>query len=1013
MNITKLGLDLWDPQKDALKTIQRFRSAHRSNATQGAALVQMPTGSGKTGVIAVAAHYSEAAEAVLILTPRVSLCEQLKRHVGGKFFEGVAPVGFHPPKPVYLWEGGMALPGAGIAQTIIICTIQKIQRLFKDDQPQFTSIAQKIGLVLVDEGHYEPALEWREAIRALPAPKVIFTATPFRNDFKLFDIDFNFAYRLSLADALQDRYIRSVDVVRRPPPRSAKEFVGDVMAFYHRHRAAFGTGANRSRVIIRCDQAPRIRAIAAELRRRNQTFVAIHETFNDADNSKGEFKHVPDPATRPEIYWIHQYKLLEGIDDSRFQIVAPYDELKSARTIVQQVGRVLRNRGRPAGAKAYFLDYTNGRQERLWINYCAFEDLVDQQGLATMDQGRQLVDSMQAAMPSLLYVDGQFRAPATIDQVDVAAELMLPLSANVFKATATFDVGKIEAELLQVHRDDDHVVHTRLKTRDTLVMLHVSFQNSPLLASDFFMEPKLGATVVHRIGNIIFFFATQGGTPDELPGFGSPLAPNRLQRLFRKHDLNRLTGVSLRSSNFGAHAVRTRAFTATSVRDTLPGFDDVANVCTTARGTVVHGTGAVQANLNRYLGFANGRISDDCGARVTFVEYLDWADRVATELNSTVTALAEFKRYAAQVPEPADPTPQHILLEVHEVADLFVTNPVGGRAGGRPLEIPDAAVAVDKNVLGDDVFEVSANGQQCEVKITYQQGTGRYHLESDELDRRYQPQQHHRRESLLHYLNREQAFRVIPTTPGYFFSGGQFFRPEVDFGPQYDDSILNVFKLLEGEAQLRTVSSEKGKTRNDRWQAGSIFHLLDERGAGTCMGPLLQNATIQVCDDMGTEAADFIFADSAAPRVVFAHAKFSKVLRLYSASALTEVCGQAEKNARYLGRFNEEAPPKAADWHRSKLKFKGNREHVTRVRRGPAGITGTDLWKQIRATIRDWRCSTEIWIVMGRALSISEFRTQLTANSPAQEAIQLAFRLYSTAQAANAVGARLRVICMP
>jgi hypothetical protein len=179
------------------------------------------------------------------------------------------------------------------------------------------------------------------------------------------------------------------------------------------------------------------------------------------------------------------------------------------------------------------------------------------------------------------------------------------------------------------------------------------------------------------------------------------------------------------------------------------------------------------------------------------------------------------------------------------------------------------------------------------------------------------------------------------------------------------------------------------------------------------MSPLLRNATLQICDDMGTEAADFIFADPTTPRVVFAHAKFSKLSRLYSASALTEVCGQAEKNARYLGRFNEEVPPKAAAWHSSPLKFKGNREHVKRVRQGPAGATGSDIWKQIRAIIRDWRSSTEIWVVMGNALSISEFKNQLTASRPAQEAIQLAFRLYSTAQAANAVGARLRVFCMP
>ncbi len=1010
MNIAKLGFDLWTPQEDALANIRRYRGAYRRKETGQAALVQMPTGSGKTGIIAVAAHYSESAETVLVLSPRVSLCEQLERHISRNFFDRVAPAGFTPPKTVFLWEGGMALPRTKVAGMIIVCTIQKIQRLFKDDRVAFDAFASQVGLLLVDEGHYEPALEWREAIRAFAAPKVIFTATPFRNDFKLFDIDFRHAYRLSFHDALGDGYIREV-VVELRKGHSAREFVADLLAFYDAHSAELGTGSEAGRVIIRCDQAPRIRAIAAELRRRGKPCVAIHETFVDADNTKGEFKQVPDPKQRNEIFWIHQYKLLEGIDDARFQIVAPYDELSSTRTIVQQVGRVLRRGSRP-DSKAYFLDYTSGRQKKLWENYRAFEDWVDKRGLEALDQGRELLQRMQEAMPSLLYIDGRFRAPTTVESIDVMSELMLPLSANVYRVSPGFDINGIETELLQAHRDEDHVVHTRLKNGSTLVLLHVAFQNSPLLASDFFMEAKLGATVIHQCDKIVFVYSTQGATT-ELPGVGPPLAPSRLQRLFRKHDLNRLTEVSLRSSNFGAHAIRTRSFTAASIRDTLPSFDDTANVCTTARGTVVNGGNGDFKHLPRYLGFTNGRVSDNSGMRVLLPDYLKWADSVAAELNSTVQPLREFKRYAAQMPDPADPTPQHILLEVHQVAELFVTIPHTGRSGGRPLDIPDVAVPIVKDVLGRNVFEVVANGQKCEVEVTYDASTTRYHLESSDLDRVYQPLEHNRRESLLHYLNREQAFRIIPATSGYFFSGGQFFRPDVDFGPNYDDSILNVFKLLEPVPELAAVTSEKGRTRNGRWLAGSVFHLLDERGAAATLRPLLQGATLQVCDDMGTEAADFIFADPATPRVVFAHAKFSRDRRLYSASAMTEVCGQAEKNARYLGRFNEEEPPKAAQWHSQKLKFKGNREHVPRIRLGPANASGNDVWNAIRAIIRDWRTSTEIWIVMGNALSASEFRAQLTAAPPAQEAIQLAFRLFTTAQAANAVGARLRVFCMP
>jgi superfamily II DNA or RNA helicase len=51
-----------------------------------------------------------------------------------------------------------------------------------------------VDLVLFDEGHHEPALRWSETVRKIYKPRIIFTATPFRNDLKLFDVDLQHAY---------------------------------------------------------------------------------------------------------------------------------------------------------------------------------------------------------------------------------------------------------------------------------------------------------------------------------------------------------------------------------------------------------------------------------------------------------------------------------------------------------------------------------------------------------------------------------------------------------------------------------------------------------------------------------------------------------------------------------------------------------------------------------------------------------------------------------------------------
>src|SRR5262245_23549297 len=108
------------------------------------------------------------------------------------------------------------------------------------------------------------------------------------------------------------------------------------------------------RVIIRCESDARIRQIGQALEGAGRTYVLIHENFQDADPSRPhERRSVPDPEHEQAQFWVHQFKLLEGIDDPRFQVLAIFDELKTTLSLVQQVGRVIRNPERKPGAVAH------------------------------------------------------------------------------------------------------------------------------------------------------------------------------------------------------------------------------------------------------------------------------------------------------------------------------------------------------------------------------------------------------------------------------------------------------------------------------------------------------------------------------------------------------------------------------------------------------------------------------------------------------------------------------------
>jgi superfamily II DNA or RNA helicase len=148
---------------------------------------------------------------------------------------------------------------------------------------------------MFDEGHYEPAAVWSQAVRGFSCARIVFTATPFRNDFKLFDVDPKHVYRYSFAQACGERYIRSVKVHARKPIRSPSEFVEEVVQQYDELLGSDTEADQRSpRAIIRCDRVDQIRQLADALRQRGRSVVAIHETFKDHE-APGEYRTVPNP----------------------------------------------------------------------------------------------------------------------------------------------------------------------------------------------------------------------------------------------------------------------------------------------------------------------------------------------------------------------------------------------------------------------------------------------------------------------------------------------------------------------------------------------------------------------------------------------------------------------------------------------------------------------------------------------------------------------------------------------
>src|SRR6185437_13293488 len=113
---------------------------------------------------------------------------------------------------------------------------------------------------------------------------------------------------------------------------------------------------------------------------------------------------------------------MEGLDDSRVQVLAMFEPLANARQLVQQVGRVVRNpRGGPS--RAFVLCSENDHDsEKYWEGFRKYDDVLDK-----LPKGdREVVARVINALPPIDYFLGRFRArvPATFD-APLEAELLV------------------------------------------------------------------------------------------------------------------------------------------------------------------------------------------------------------------------------------------------------------------------------------------------------------------------------------------------------------------------------------------------------------------------------------------------------------------------------------------------------------------------------------------------------------------------------------------------------------
>ncbi|WP_298826368.1 DEAD/DEAH box helicase family protein [uncultured Piscinibacter sp.] len=1057
---------LWTPQRRAVALAHAYIASRRhasANAPREAALIKMPTGTGKTGVIATLACTSTLVKKVLILTPRAGLVHQLKYDLSFRFWSRSVSGVYHdcnlhenlsqpeiddlsaliksgkmaPVRVLEAEEYAKIWKERNQDRQILVSTFNALHLVLgikapphrsmygKEARPVASSLQaledgktpeecleafqdylKSVDLVIVDEGHHEPAYSWAQAVRAIGKPTIIFSATPYRNDYKFFEIDGNFVFNLPWQEAVEEGLIRKVEFA---PPVASSSGKSPGGAASRRSAAAKASGYNAQsfvdefaetlsnlpagkKAIVHAGTFASLKALqrAFFAKGKGVAAVLIHDAYQGKDeldcrDLKGltrtqrqqlkelRFSQVRQTegnvAAQNARVWMHQSKLMEGIDDSTFVEIWLYDGLGNARQVVQQVGRAIR---RPdlsdtTGQVAFIrgsskrLDRYEGaptvaeQTQRRWAEYLAYEEYAAKRSDIAFIAETQLIASVKRTAPAVQYIAGEFKGGHLLDESPTMSAFVLPRRAvvcrvrNVHKHETNAISDKLLDELQTAcceameleERFDIAAVSAPAGAiyRDVRLIRYLAWDNSPYLASHHIPEWRLGVMSIVRSGRYIFLLDTEGLCIDHNRlGLLSP-EPVELKRLFARPPAGatppanatrivETVASGMDTSELGLRSISVRKH---ALDDSYFDLAETSQVPTSIRGFGQLGN----RSARRRLSLSRSSVADATNKHLPIKDYVEWARVVGnTMANDHVLPHGYFDRFAIEVP-PLDEirgVPQSILLDLWELLETATETReerVWDGDGVKELLTYDTCCEItnrNTDPTQPPRYAFTFGPHEVEIKYIYKAAipsTGRYAISSPTLNDAVVNSDASTggteseadgtafgrplSTSLTRLINQEQSFRIVTSERGVVYSKSHFYMPKIDEALM---SILETCKAVDA------VVSEKGDTRLTTvadWDTKTLFGLVYGWINGSAAGNVqlakdLQECATVICDDRTDETADFYGIDPVGRRVLMVHGKAAVGSAGVSARKLQDVTRQAVASLAFAGSSRRDFP---------------------------------------------------------------------------------------------------------
>lgn len=348
-------------------------AAHDTLENNHAAIVVMPTGSGKTAVLMMAPYVLKKSK-VLLVTPSAMVRGQIfndyktlktLKDVGILDDSVLCPVIFEACHE-YSTENSEEFDKQIIRSDVVIATHQVAATI--SEQP----IKTIIDYVMIDEAHHVPAPTWQRIIQNMcHADALLVTATPFRLDRK--QIKGEHIYNYPLTKAYRDGIFGEIEYI------PIEESPGKDQLIAQEAERVFINDKNlglNHRLMVRTDTKEK----AKNLERLYCERTELHLKRVDSTMAYSTVKKTIDRMKKGELDGIICVNMLgEGFDFPNLKIAAIHEPHKSLASTLQFIGRFARTNAEKIGSAKFIAMNDRSLQienRRLYSTDSVWQDII-------------------------------------------------------------------------------------------------------------------------------------------------------------------------------------------------------------------------------------------------------------------------------------------------------------------------------------------------------------------------------------------------------------------------------------------------------------------------------------------------------------------------------------------------------------------------------------------------------------------------------------------------------------